>query len=71
MTKVPHGLEKQVFYTLQLSVSPQAITTRIPDGQTWVTLDEWKEAGPVVGKFGFYIPAKDQVGLFHFKFKPR
>jgi hypothetical protein len=70
-TRIPHGLEKPVFYTVQLSVSPQVIMTKIFDGQTWVTLDEWKEAGPVVGKFGFYIPGKDQLGLSHFRFKPR
>jgi hypothetical protein len=69
--KASHKLEKQSSYSFQLEVTPQAIVTRVLDGGVWVALDEWKDAGPVTGKFGFYIQGKDQVGLSHFMYKPR
>ena len=69
--KVSHKLEKQSSYSFQLEVTQQAIVTRVLDGGVWVAIDEWKDAGPVTGKFGFYIQGRDQVGLSHFKFKPR
>jgi hypothetical protein len=70
--KVPHSLEKQTTYTLQVSVAGNTITHKIFDGKSWVMLDELKfpRADSTVGKFGMFVPGKDQVGLSHLTFKP-
>lgn len=70
--KVPHPYQKQTTYALQVSVTDNTITHRIHDGKAWATLDELKLPGsdPVLGKFGLFIPGRDQVGLSHFTFKP-
>ena len=48
------------------------ITHRIFDGKAWVVLDGLKfpGSGSQVGKFGMFVPGKDQVGLSHIAFKP-
>ena len=48
------------------------ITHKIFDGKAWVMLDELKFPGAdsTVGKFGMFVPGKDQVGLSHITFKP-
>ena len=70
--KVPHSVEKQTTYTLQVSVAGNTITHKIFDGKSWVMLDELKFPGAdsTVGKFGMFVPGKDQVGLSHITFKP-
>jgi serine/threonine protein kinase len=70
--KVPHSHEKQTIFTLQVSVAGNTITHKIFDGKSWVMLDELKFPGTdsSVGKFGMYVPGKDQVGLSHITFKP-
>jgi len=70
--KVPHPHENQTTYTLQVSVAGSTITHKIFDGKSWVMLDGLKLPGPdsTVGKFGMFVPGKDQVGLPHLTFKP-
>jgi hypothetical protein len=70
--KVPHALEKQTTYVLQVLVAGNTITHKIFDGKAWVMLDELKFPGAdsTVGKFGMFVPGKDQVGLSHITFKP-
>jgi hypothetical protein len=70
--KVPHSFEKQTTYTLQVSVVGNTITHKIFDGKSWALLDELKFPGSDsnVGKFGMFVPGKDQVGLSHLTFKP-
>ena len=48
------------------------ITHKIFDGKAWVMLDELKFPGAdsTVGKFGMFVPGKDQVGLSQITFKP-
>ena len=48
------------------------ITHKIFDGKSWVMLDELKFPGAdsTVGKFGMFVPGKDQVGLSQITFKP-
>jgi hypothetical protein len=69
--KVAHGVEKEPFYNLQMVIMPESISHRIHNGKEWVTLEDWKGAGPVGGRFGFYVPGKDQIGLSHFMYKSR
>ena len=70
--KVPHPLEKQTTYTLQASVAGNTVTRKIFDAKSWVMLDKLKFPGAdsTVGKFGMFVPGKDQVGLSHITFKP-
>ena len=70
--KVPHALEKQTTHVLQVLVAGNTITHKIFDGKAWVMLDELKFPGAdsTVGKFGMFVPGKDQVGLSHITFKP-
>jgi len=70
--KVPHSYDKQTTYTLQVSVAGNTITHKIFDSKSWVMLDELKLPGidSNVGKFGMFVPGKDQVGLSHLTFKP-
>lgn len=70
--KVPHSYDKQTTYTLQVSVAGNTITHKIFDGNSWVMLDELKFPGTVssVGRFGMFVPGRDQVGLSHVTFKP-
>jgi len=71
--KTPHGLEDQKTFTLQVDVAPEHVVTRLKNGDTWITLDSWTEAGRNFsdGKFGFYIPGNDEIGITDFKFQPK
>jgi hypothetical protein len=70
--KVPHSFEKQSTYSVQIVITEASITHKIYDGKNWVKLDELQLPGTTApGKFGFYIPGKDQVGLSHFSFSFR
>ena len=71
--KTPHGLENQKTFTIQVDVAPEHVVTRLKNGDTWITLDSWTEAGRNFsdGKFGFYIPGSDEIGLTDFKFQPK
>jgi len=53
-------------------VAGNTITHKIFDGKAWVMLDELKFPGAdsTVGKFGMFVPGKDQVGLSQITFKP-
>ena len=70
--KVPHSCEKQTTDTLQAYTAGNSITHRIFNSLAWVMLDELKFPGSdsQVGKFGMFVPGKDQVGLSHIAFKP-
>jgi eukaryotic-like serine/threonine-protein kinase len=66
--KLPHKGDKKSFRTLQVRVGPNEITHQIRQGENWVALDHWTQAGSnlSVGRFGFYIPGNDQVALSSF-----
>jgi len=70
--KVPHSHEKQTTYTLQVSVAGNTITHKIFDGKSWQLLDQLRLPGTdwSVGKFGMFVPGRDQIGLSHLTFKP-
>ena len=65
----PHKTDKKQFRTLQIRVSGNEIVHEIREGNSWVTLDTWSEQGTDLsaGKFGFYIPGKDQLALTNFR----
>ncbi len=71
--KTQHGLENQKAFTIQVDVAPEHVVTRLKNGDTWITLDSWTEAGRNFseGKFGFYIPGNDEIGITDFHFQPK
>lgn len=71
--KTQHGQENQKSFTIQVDVSPEHVVTRIKNGDTWLTLDSWTEPGRNFsdGKFGFFIPGNDEIGISDFKFQPK
>jgi hypothetical protein len=70
--KVAHQLDKQTEFQVQITFSKDAVTHRLFDGKTWKVLDECRYGQPVdtLGKFGFVVPGRDQIGLSTFSFKP-
>jgi hypothetical protein len=65
---VPHKVDKKSFRTLQIRVSPTELVHQIKQGDRWTVLDRWTQPGVnlSLGKFGFYIPANDEVALSSF-----
>ena len=64
--KFPFKNDKKSFHTLQIHISPTEIDHQIRSGDSWATLDKWSGTNLSGGKFGFYIPGGDQVGLSSF-----
>ena len=66
--KIPHKGDKKAFRTFQIRVGPNEITHQIRQGENWVLLDRFTQAGSnlSLGRFGFYIPGNDQVALSSF-----
>jgi hypothetical protein len=71
--KTQHGVDNEKSFTIQIDVTPDHVVHRIKNGDTWLTLDSWTEAGRNFsdGKFGFYIPGSDEIGISDFKFQPK
>jgi hypothetical protein len=69
--KIAHQIDKQTQFQVQIVVTKENVTHRVFDGQTWKTLDEYKWGQPedMLGKFGFFVPGHDQIGLSSFSFK--
>lgn len=70
--KIAHSFEGTDIYPLQVSITEGSIVHRMYDGSKWVILDELKLPGSenFVGRFGFFVPGKDELFLSHFSFKP-
>jgi eukaryotic-like serine/threonine-protein kinase len=66
--KIPHKGDKKTFRTFQIRVGPNEITHQIRQGESWVLLERFTQAGSnlSLGRFGFYIPGNDQVALSSF-----
>ncbi len=71
--KTQHGVDNEKQFTIQIDVTPDHVVHRIKNGDNWLTLDSWTEPGRNFsdGKFGFYIPGSDQIGISDFKFQPK
>lgn len=66
--KVPDKGDKKSFRTFQIRVSPTEIVHEVKHGDRWTVVDRWTHYGAnlSLGKFGFYIPADDQIALSGF-----
>lgn len=71
--KTQHGVDNEKQFTIQIDVSPDHVVHRIKNGDNWLTLDSWTQPGRIFsdGKFGFYIPGNDEIGISDFKFQPK
>lgn len=70
LLKVPHKMDNQDYYTLQVDILANGIVHKIHDGEQWNVLDDWREAGKgVLGKFGFLIPGGDTIAVSNFSFQ--
>ena len=58
-------------FMVQIEITPEAVTTRLREGDQWVVKDRLPKAGLNEGRFGFYIPGKDEVAISGFTFSPR
>jgi serine/threonine protein kinase len=67
-TKIPQKSDKKAFHTIQIRVEANQVVHQIKQGDNWVVLDRWAEAGSDLssGKFGFYLPGNDQAALSTF-----
>jgi PEGA domain len=66
--KTPHKIQKNAFQTMRIQVTSNEIVSQIKDGGNWVALDKFSSPGanPALGKFGFYLPGKDQIAIMNF-----
>jgi hypothetical protein len=71
--KAAHNLDEKETLTLQIMVTPDSVLHQVREGGKWVTLDDWRfnRGAAAGGKFGFYLPGKDQVAFSQFSFKPQ
>jgi len=72
--RISHNLGDWQYCSVQIEVTPGSIVHRLRKGEEWTVLSQVPgEPGRdyTQGKFGFYIPGDDQVGLSHFIFTPR
>lgn len=66
--KIPHKSEKKSYRSLQIRITPTEVVHEIREGDNWIVLDRWSQAGTNLssGRFGFYLPGGDQVSLSSF-----
>jgi hypothetical protein len=64
-------LDTQEPFTMQIEIAPDTIIHRMREGEQWVVIDRLSRPGANQGKFGFYIPGKDEVAISGFAFSPR
>jgi hypothetical protein len=67
---IPFKTEKKNARTFQITVTSNRIIHQIQKGNAWINLDSWSQSGRDLspGKFGFYIPDKDEVALSNFSY---
>ncbi len=60
-------------YSIKIDISPESIVTSVLQGGEWVTVDMFSDPGHNLadGKFGFYLPANDEILISNFSFTPR
>ena len=65
---VPDKGDKKSFRALHIRVSATEIVHQVKHGESWTVLDRWTQPGTNLsaGRFGFYIPASDEVALTGF-----
>jgi eukaryotic-like serine/threonine-protein kinase len=70
--KMPHKIEKKAFQAIRIRVTPSEIVHQVRVGNAWFVLDRFSSPGTnlALGKFGFYLPGKDEVAIINFNHYP-
>ena len=74
LAKAPHQQpEKEQYFSFRIDVKPEAIEHAIRRGNEWVKIDSWQAPGAQFssGKFGLYIPGRDEYAVSFFLYTPR
>jgi hypothetical protein len=67
--KIPHSIKAKDYVSVMISVTPGSIVHSFLVQQQWQAVDKWEtQGGALQGKFGFYVPGKDQWGVSDFRF---
>jgi serine/threonine-protein kinase len=71
VTKVKHGGDRKQWLTLRINVSGSSISTLVQQGDSaWRPLESGGKEGAAAGRFGFYLPGRDEIALSDFRFEP-
>jgi tetratricopeptide (TPR) repeat protein len=68
--RVRHGVNGSAFVSVKAEVMPNAIVHKVLRGTEWVVVDTFPLNAAGRGKFGFYLPGRDELGLSFFDFFP-
>jgi hypothetical protein len=67
--RIPHSLKPKDYVSVMIAVTPGAVVHSFLVEQQWQAVDKWETpGGGLQGKFGFYVPGKDQLGVSDFRF---
>ena len=71
LLKAPLKQELKGYATIRIRISPTSVVLESYDGK-WNPLDSWTEVTHnfAAGKFGFLVPAGDEVAISNFAFYP-
>ncbi len=58
---------EEPFY-VQVEITPDSIVHRLKEGDQWVEIGRLAKPGANNGKFGFYVPGKDELAISNFKY---
>lgn len=58
-------------FTLQIEINPDSVVHKLREGSQWVVIDRLPKPGVNEGRFGFYIPGKEEIAISGFSFTPR
>jgi hypothetical protein len=68
--RVRHGVSGSAFVSVKTEVMPDAIVHKVLRGTEWVVVDTFPVNAAGRGRFGFYLPGRDELGLSFFDFFP-
>ncbi len=63
--------DEQEPFTMQIEITPDTVVTRMRQSDQWVVVDRLSKPGVNQGKFGFFVPGKDEIAISGFSFTPR
>jgi hypothetical protein len=70
--KVSHVLNPERLIRVQVEVAEDSVVHRVFQHGEWTVVDRWNHTGArfARGSFGFYVPARSEIGLLDFSFIP-
>ncbi len=72
LKKTPHKIANTTYFTVSIEVTPNYVIHRVFEKNQWRMLDslEEKNTDLTAGRFGFYLPGSDAIGVRNFRFSP-